>query len=133
MACSARIAVSEAKMMPSGFVKEERTSGLMRGDVVAGTQFLIPNRAQPFLLPPALQDWLPENDLSYFVLDAVEQIDLRPLYAACRAEGCQCRKVYDPAMMFALLVFAYCQGARSSRQMRVSISICGNSSSTADR
>ena len=69
---------------------------------MAGTQFVIPNRTQPFLLPPALQDWLPENDLSYFVLDAVEQMDLRLLYAACRSDDCQCRKAYDPAMMFAL-------------------------------
>jgi hypothetical protein len=38
-------------------------------------------------MPPALQDWLPPDDLAYFLLDAVEQFDLTPFYAAYRADG----------------------------------------------
>ena len=49
---------------------------------MAGFNFIRPNRDQLFLMPPALQDWLPSDDLAYFLLDAVDQFDLTPFYAA---------------------------------------------------
>ncbi len=42
--------------------------------------FLPCDRNQAYLLPPSLTDWLPEGHLAWFVLDAVEQIDLQPFY-----------------------------------------------------
>jgi hypothetical protein len=44
-------------------------------------------RDQAYLLPSSLRDWLPADDLAWFVLDAVDQIDLDPIYARYRAEA----------------------------------------------
>jgi transposase len=83
---------------------------------MAGYNFIRPNRDQLFLMPPALQDWLPPDDLAYFLLDAVDQFDLAPFYAAYRADGVG-QAAFQPHMMVALLLYAYCQGVRSSRQI----------------
>src|SRR5512143_3880964 len=83
---------------------------------VAGYNFIRPNRDQLFLMPPALQDWLPSDDLAYFLLDAVDQFALTPFYAAYRADGVG-QAAFQPHMMVALLLYAYCQGVRSSRQI----------------
>ena len=55
------------------------------------------------LLPPSLRDWLPADDLAWFVLDAVDQFDLRAIEANYRADGWG-RPAHDPAMMVALLL-----------------------------
>ena len=41
-----------------------------------GYNFLPCDRDQLYLMPPALQDWLPDGDLAWFILDAVGQMDL---------------------------------------------------------
>lgn len=81
-----------------------------------GQNFLRPERDQPFLLPPDMRDWLPADDLVWLVLDAVEQCDLTAFTGAYRADG-QGRPAYDPALMVALLLYAYCHGVRSSREI----------------
>lgn len=83
---------------------------------MAGYNFIRPNRDQLFLLPPALQDWLPPDDLAYFLLDAVDQFDLTSFHAAYRADGVG-QAAFQPQMMVALLLYAYCLGVRSSRQI----------------
>ncbi len=83
---------------------------------MAGYNFIRPNRDQLFLMPPALQDWLPSDDLAYFLLDAVDQFDPAPFYAAYRADGVG-QAAFQPHMMVSLLLYAYCQGVRSSRQI----------------
>jgi transposase len=83
---------------------------------VAGYNFIRPNRDQLLLMPPALQDWLPPDDLAYFLLDAVDQFDLTPFYAAYRVDGVG-QAAFQPHMMVALLLYAYCLGVRSSRQI----------------
>jgi transposase len=83
---------------------------------MAGYNFIRPNRDQLFLMPPALQDWLPSDDLAYFLLDAVDQFDLTPFHAAYRADGVG-QAAFQPHMMVALLLYAYCLGVRSSRQI----------------
>jgi transposase len=67
-------------------------------------------------MPPALQDWLPPDGLAYFLLDAVDQLDLAPFHAAYRADGVG-QAAFPPHMMVALLLYAYCLGVRSSRQI----------------
>jgi transposase len=84
--------------------------------IMAGYNFIRPNRDQLFLMPPALQDWLPPDDLAYFLLDAVDQFDLTPFHAAYRADGVG-QAAFQPHMMVALLLYAYCLGVRSSRQI----------------
>jgi transposase len=76
--------------------------------------FLACDREQELLLPPSLREWLPEEHLAWFVLDAVEEMDLGVFYAAYRADG-HGRAAHDPAMMVALLLYAYAVGERSSR------------------
>jgi Transposase domain (DUF772) len=67
-------------------------------------------------MPPDVRDWLPENHMAWFVLAAVEEMDLWPFYAAYRVDG-RSRPAYEPAMMVALLLYAYARGIRSSRVM----------------
>ena len=73
-------------------------------------------REQQYLMPASLSDWLPEDHLAWFVLEAVEQLDLSAFHAAYRDDGWG-RQAYDPAMMLALLLYAYCEGERSSRRI----------------
>jgi transposase len=79
-------------------------------------RFLRPDRDQQFLLAPDMRDWLPADDLVWLVIDAVEQCDLSAFRAAYRADG-QGRAAFDPALMSALLLYGYCQGVRSSREL----------------
>ena len=81
-----------------------------------GYNFLSCDRDQLYLLPPALQDWLPEGDLAWFLLDAVAQMDLSAIEETYRRDGWG-QAAYDPTMMVALLLYAYCLGERSSRQI----------------
>jgi transposase len=79
-----------------------------------GQNFLSCDREQAMLLPPDLRDWLDEDHLAWFVLEAVEALDLRGFYAAYRWDG-HGRAAHDPQMMVALVVYAYAIGERSSR------------------
>lgn len=74
------------------------------------------NREQMFLMPVSLKEWLPENHLVWLVLDAVETIDLSKFYLKFRSDGWG-SAAYDPRMMVSLLLYAYCLGVRSSRQI----------------
>jgi transposase len=76
--------------------------------------FLSCDREQELLLPPSLRDWLPADHLAWFVLDAVEAMDLAEFCAAYRADG-HGRAAHDPSMMVGLLLYAYAVGERSSR------------------
>ena len=65
-------------------------------------------------MPVSLREWLPEDHLAWFVLDSVAGMDLSAFYAAYREDG-HGRAAHDPAMMVALLMYAYAKGQRSSR------------------
>jgi transposase len=78
--------------------------------------FLLCDRDQELLLPPSLREWLPEDHLAWFVLDAVDELDLGAFYAAYRDDGWG-RAAFEPQMMVALLLYAYAVGERSSRQI----------------
>ena len=65
-------------------------------------------------MPPDVREWLAEDHLAWFVIDAVAEMDLDWFYAAYRIDG-RSRPAYDPAMMVALLLYAYARGTRSSR------------------
>lgn len=74
------------------------------------------DREQLFLMPPSVRDWLPDEHLAWFVLDVVAELDLEEFYAAYRGDG-RGGAVYDPAMILAVLLYAYCSGERSSRRI----------------
>jgi transposase len=69
------------------------------------------------LLPIDLREWLPEDHLVWFVLETVEVLDTSRLEQTTRRRGGAGAAGYDPRMLLALLVYAYCQGVRSSRQI----------------
>lgn len=71
---------------------------------------------QLMMLPPSVREWLPEDHLAFFVLDVVSELDVSAFYAAHRVDG-RGGSVYDPAMMLAVLLYAYCTGERSSRRI----------------
>jgi transposase len=83
-------------------------------DLVMAYNFVSADRGQRFLLPPDMADWLPEDHLAWFVIDVVDQIDLGRFRRSYRRDG-HGRPAYDPAVMVALLLYAYCSGVRSSR------------------
>ncbi len=78
--------------------------------------FVACDRDQELLLPPSLRDWLPQEHLAWFVIDAVAAFDLTAFYAAYRVDG-HGRPAHDPAMMVALLLYGYAIGERSSRRL----------------
>jgi hypothetical protein len=75
--------------------------------------FLSCDRDLPLLLPPEPRDWLAEDRLAWFVIEAVDEIDLEPLYCAYRQDG-HGRAAHEPKMMVALLASADAIGERSS-------------------
>src|SRR4051794_2542733 len=77
-------------------------------------RFIACDREQSFLMPPDVREWLPEDHFAWFVLGAVEAMDLDAFYAVYRADG-RARPAFDPAMMVALILYAYARGTRSSR------------------
>ncbi len=74
------------------------------------------DREQGYLMPPSVRDWLEEDHLAWFVVDAVGQMDLGEFYAGYRTDGWGAA-AYDPGMMVAVLLYAYCQGIRGSRRI----------------
>ncbi len=74
------------------------------------------NRDQVYLMPPSLNEWLPQNDLAWFVIEAVSQMNREPFYRKYREDG-RGNAAYDPAMMVCLLVYSDCMGERSSRRI----------------
>lgn len=64
-----------------------------------------------------MRDWLPESHLVWFVLDVVEAID-RAVFHARHVRSGPGRPAYHPDQMLALLIYAYANGVRSSRQIQ---------------
>jgi transposase len=76
--------------------------------------FVPADRAQQYLFPPSIQDWLPESHLARFIVDIVSQLDLRELSATYAGKGV---KAYHPSMLVALLFYGYATGVFSSRKL----------------
>jgi transposase len=79
-------------------------------------RYLPVDRSQPFLLPPSVQEFIPEDDLAWFLIDAVAAMDTTAFHARSRLGGAG-RAGYDPEMLLTLLIYAYCLGQRSSRRI----------------
>ena len=72
------------------------------------------NRDTEYLLPPSLQDWLPEKHLARFVVDIVDQLDLSELVKRYGGGG---KQPYHPALLLGLLFYGYATGVFSSRKL----------------
>ena len=76
--------------------------------------FRRPERRQAFLLPPDMQDWLPQDDIVHLVLDAVSLMDLSKYEEEHRVGGAG-QAPFAPSMLLSLLIYAYSHGVKSSR------------------
>ena len=72
---------------------------------------------QDLLLPPSLRDWLPENHLTHFVSDVVDQLDLRAIESVYEEDE-RGQPPYHPRMMTKILIYGYCVGVFSSRKIQ---------------
>jgi transposase len=79
-----------------------------------GPSFIACDREQSFLMAPDVREWLPADHFAWFVIDAVAAMDLDAFYVVYRGDG-RARPAYEPAMMVALVLYAYSRGMRSSR------------------
>ena len=74
------------------------------------------NPNQQYLLPPSVQDWLPENDLVYFILDTVNELDISAITEKYEQDK-RGFPPFHPRMMATLLLYSYCRGIFSSRKI----------------
>ena len=65
------------------------------------------DRETLFLLPPSLEDWLPEDHLARFIVDIVGQLDLTEIKSAYAGRG---SRAHHPEMLLALLFYGYATG-----------------------
>ncbi len=72
------------------------------------------DRNTAFLLPPSVDEWLPEDHLARFVVDIVDQLDLLAMTRQYRGSG---KAAYHPSTLLALLIYGYATGVYSSRRI----------------
>ena len=82
-----------------------------------GKQFRACNLDQPLLLPPSLQDWLPEKHLARFIADLADHLDLSKIMEVYGRRDGRGMAAYHPVMMVRLLLYGYCVGVVSSRKI----------------
>src|ERR1700751_3295561 len=70
-------------------------------------RYVVIDRQTPMLLPVDLRDWVAENDLARWILEVVEQCDIRSAWTNERGSG---SAQYPPGMMLSLLIYAYARG-----------------------
>jgi len=76
--------------------------------------FKLVDRDTSYLLPPSVDEWLPEDHLARFVVEVVDQLDITALEGAYTGSGSD---AYHPRMMLALLFYSYATGTFSSRKI----------------
>jgi transposase len=72
------------------------------------------DRLTSFLLPPSVDEWLPQRHLARFVVEVIEGLDLSAMSKGYRGTGSAC---YHPAPLLGLLVYGYATGVFSSRKL----------------
>ncbi len=78
------------------------------------SRFIQVDRDTMYLLPPSVDEWLPENHLARFVVEVVDQLDLSKLTVRYGGRG---SAAYHPSVLLALLVYGYATGVFSSRRL----------------
>src|SRR5437867_7937765 len=77
-------------------------------------RFKAVDRETPYLLPPSVQDWLPEQHLARFVVEVASKLDLHELKMPYTGVGSE---AFNPEMLLALLFYGYATGVFSSRKL----------------
>jgi transposase len=72
------------------------------------------DRETGYLLPPSVDEWLPERHLARFVVEVIEQLDLSPFVKAYRGSG---SAAHHPSVLLGLLIYGYATGVFSSRKL----------------
>lgn len=72
------------------------------------------DRLTSFLLPPSVDEWLPERHLARFIVEVIENLDLTTMSKSYRGTG---SASYHPAPLLGLLVYGYATGVFSSRKL----------------
>jgi transposase len=72
------------------------------------------NYEQPMLLPPTIDEWLPNDHLARFIVNIIEQLNLSELYNSYGQRG---SIPYDPKLILGLIFYGYCIGVFSSRKI----------------
>ena len=72
------------------------------------------DRQTGFLLPPSVDEWLPQRHLARFVVEVIDGLDLRALVGSYRGSG---SASYHPSMLLGLLVYGYATGVFASRKL----------------
>ena len=80
------------------------------------TSYLPYDPQQQFLLPPALEEWLPQGHLAYFISDTVDLLDLSAFHTRYAGGGPR-NQPFHPGMMVKVLLYAYSSGVFSSRKI----------------
>jgi transposase len=78
------------------------------------SRFIPVDRQTDYLLPPSVDEWLPDEHLARFVVDVVEQLDLSSLTQQYAGRG---HKAHHPAVLLSLLIYGYATGVISSRKI----------------
>lgn len=78
------------------------------------SRFVTVDRDTAYLLPPSVDEWLPQDHLARFVVEVLEQLDLNDLVRQYAGRG---SAAYHPAMLLGLLVYGYATGVHSSRKI----------------
>jgi transposase len=78
------------------------------------SRFVAVDRDTAYLLPPSVDEWLPQSHLARFVVEVIEQMDLSELVRQYAGRG---SAAYHPAMLLGLLVYGYATGVHSSRKI----------------
>ncbi len=78
------------------------------------SKFIETDPRQPLLLPVDLREWVPQDDLAHFVLEAVERVPMEHFATNERGTG---SAQYHPRMMLALLIYCYAHGIFGSRRI----------------
>ena len=78
------------------------------------SRFVSVDRDTAYLLPPSVDEWLPEDHLARFVVEVIDQLDLQPLTRQYAGRG---SAAHHPAVLLALLVYGYASGVHSSRKI----------------
>ena len=76
--------------------------------------FCVIDRETGFLLPPSVDEWLPETHLARFVVEVIERLDLSATVGSYRGSG---SASYHPALLLGILVYGYATGVFSSRKL----------------
>ena len=78
------------------------------------SRFVAVDRDTAYLLPPSVDEWLPDDHLARFVVEVIDKLDLSELVGQYAGRGSD---AHHPAVLLGLLIYGYASGVFSSRKI----------------